>query len=168
MCGCDAQGITRFIGGLDLKDEVQVDNVYKKDNKGNTWRRIGVTADSGAAESVIPRGLVQGPVVPNPELDGVSFRAANGSPINVYGIQGLRGRDSHGTGVSMKLTSADVRKPLASVMKIVQKGNRVVFDPKGSYIEHKHGHKTPLREEKGVYVFDVWVPEPKADFRRQE
>ena len=68
----------------------------------------------------------------------------------------------------MKLTSADVRKPLASVMKIVQKGNRVVFDPNGSYIEHKHGHKTSLREEKGVYVFDVWVPEPKSDFKRQE
>ena len=48
------------------------------------------------------------------------------------------------------------RKPLASVSKIVKKGNRVLFDLEGSYIEHvKSGKKIPLQESGGTYHLDV-------------
>ena len=59
----------------------------------------------------------------------------------------------------MRLTCADVKKPLASITKIVGKGNKVIFSSSGSYIENERtGLKTIMREEGGVYVFDVWVP----------
>ena len=61
--------------------------------------------------------------------------------------------------MKMRLTCADVKKPLASVMKIVKKGNQVVFDEEGSYIRNKKtGTRTEMREEHGVYVFDIWIP----------
>ena len=88
----------------------------------------------------------------------MQFCAANGTGINIYGEQEIRGKDNKGYDVKMRMTCADVKKPLASVMKIVKKGNRVVFDEE-SYVENKKtGIKTPVREEGGVYVFDIWVP----------
>ena len=57
---------------------------------------------------------------------------------------------------SMSFRVADVTKPLGAVSKICHKGNKVVFDVEGSYIEHKAtGARTPLREERGVYVLDI-------------
>ena len=49
----------------------------------------------------------------------------------------------------------DVKKTLASVSKMVEKGNSVHFIPKGSYIEREKGERIPLSLEGGVYVMDV-------------
>ena len=50
----------------------------------------------------------------------------------------------------------DTRKPLASVSKIVKKGNRVVFGSDRSYIENVlTGKQIELTEEKGTYHLDV-------------
>ena len=56
----------------------------------------------------------------------------------------------------MTFNVANVAKPLAAAGKIVEAGNRVVLDAKGSYVEHvATGERMQLRKEKGVYVFDV-------------
>ncbi len=72
----------------------------------------------------------------------------------------------------------DVRKPVAAVSKIPSKGNRVVCDENGSYIEHKKiVRKMRLRVEHGAYVMEVeyLVPDvpahgpqvpPKSGLRR--
>ena len=49
----------------------------------------------------------------------------------------------------------DVKKSLASVSKMVEKGNSIHFAPKGSYIEGSKGERIPLTLERGVYVMDV-------------
>jgi hypothetical protein len=57
---------------------------------------------------------------------------------------------------SMTFQATDVRKPLASVRRIVQKGNTVVFDEEESYILNKRtGEKTPISQEHGTYVIHV-------------
>jgi hypothetical protein len=57
---------------------------------------------------------------------------------------------------SMMFHVADVTKPLAAAAKVVEKGNRIVMDAKGSYIEHvATGERMQLYVKKGVYVFDV-------------
>ena len=67
----------------------------------------------------------------------------------------------------------DVGKPLASVTRILDKGNTVVFSrkPGGSYIMNNHsGQKIQLTEEKGTFVMDVEYLEPDLDsegFARQ-
>eukprot|EP00974_Lingulodinium_polyedra_P028227 2724474-Lingulodinium_polyedra.AAC.1 len=61
----------------------------------------------------------------------------------------------------MKFQVAPVNKPLGSVRRIVQQGNKVVFsdDGEGSYIEHRAtGQRTALTERNGVYVLNVWMP----------
>ena len=49
----------------------------------------------------------------------------------------------------------DVKKTLASVSKMVEKGNSVHFTPKGSYIEGAKGERIPLTLENGVYVMGI-------------
>eukprot|EP00969_Alexandrium_andersonii_P345377 15266590-Alexandrium_andersonii.AAC.1 len=46
-----------------------------------------------------------------------------------------------GQTVGMEVQIAAVKKPLASVRRICQAGNKVVFDEQGSYIEHKASGK---------------------------
>ena len=57
---------------------------------------------------------------------------------------------------------ADVKKPLASAVRVVQAGNRVVMDEEGSYIENVWTQdKIWLREDNGVYVLDMVVVPPE-------
>ena len=48
-----------------------------------------------------------------------------------------------------------------SVSKIVGSGNKVIFDPEGSYIENVwNNDRIWLREDNGVYVLDMMVAPP--------
>ena len=49
----------------------------------------------------------------------------------------------------------DVKKPLASVSKMAEKGSSVHFTPNGSYIQGPKGERIELVQEGGVYVMDV-------------
>ena len=76
---------------------------------------------------------------------------------------------------SMKFQVSDVTKPLASVARIVEKGNVVQFGAgkNDSFILNvSTGRKIPLHREKGSFVLDVeyLVEEDIAslDFPRQE
>jgi hypothetical protein len=56
----------------------------------------------------------------------------------------------------MKFHVAAVQRPLASAVKVVQAGNRVVMSSTGSFIENERtGERMPLRVERGTFVFDV-------------
>jgi hypothetical protein len=64
--------------------------------------------------------------------------------------------DGRKGGIVMQIT--DVTKPLASVGKVANAGNRIVFEPDGGYIEHiKSGNRTRLKKQGTVYTLDVWV-----------
>jgi hypothetical protein len=71
--------------------------------------------------------------------------------------------DVHAVGVApvnrkaaMKFHVAAVQRPLASAVKVVQAGNRVVMARDGAYIQNEAtGEKMPLRVERGTFVFDV-------------
>ena len=52
----------------------------------------------------------------------------------------------------------DVNKALLSVRKVVQAGNRVVFDEQGSYVEDiQTGEKMWMREEGGMCMIRMWI-----------
>ena len=52
----------------------------------------------------------------------------------------------------------DVSKALLSVMKIVQAGNRVVFDKDECFLESKNsGRRIPIEQRNGSYVLKVWI-----------
>ena len=59
----------------------------------------------------------------------------------------------------------DVNKALLSVKRMVVAGNRVVFDPHGSYIEDVDtSERIQLKEKGGMYMLTLWVHKP---FQRQ-
>jgi len=102
---------------------------------------------------------------------GIGFVAANGTRMQNYG--GTKVKFKTGDKVkAMNFSVTDCKKPLAAVSKIVDKGNRVVFDSGGSFIESKvTGEKIVLERERGTYVMivefevDAWKDEGTV-FRR--
>ena len=67
------------------------------------------------------------------------------------------------TGMLRRMTAqvCGVSKPLLSVKRILQAGNRVVFDPEGSYIEDvRSGEVSMLKEEGGMFMLKLWCKRP--------
>ena len=127
-----------------------------------------ITIDSGAAESVMPKGMLPNePAVEGmAKRNGVRYVAANGARMENMGEKRTRFRTGGAkaiNGITFQVT--DVSKPLASVSRILDKGNRVVFSrgPEGSYIENNEtGEWFQLKEERGTFVLEVDWLEPEA------
>ena len=124
----------------------------------------------------MPRGMLEGEPLVEGEAKrlGVKYVAANGAKMDNDGQKRIRFKKEGLSGVSdMLFQVTDVGKPLASVKRILDKGNTVVFSrkPGGSYIMNNHsGQKIQLTEEKGTFVMDVEYLEPNVDpegFARQ-
>ena len=70
-------------------------------------------------------------------------------------------------GISRQITAqvCEVNKGLLSVRRMVDAGNRVVFEKSGSYIEDPHaGEVMYLEERQGMYVLKLWTKSPKTTF----
>ena len=58
---------------------------------------------------------------------------------------------------------AEVSKALGSVSRTCDRGNRVVFEANGGYIENlESGHRTKFNRESNVYVMKTWVKKPAS------
>ena len=117
-----------------------------------------ITIDSGAAESVLPDSML--PEIPLRESAGsragLHYIAANGSRMPNMGEKRVPFRAANGAMSSVLFQVTNARKPLASVSRIVAKGNRVVFGRQGSYIENEGtGRRIPIIAENGTYHMDV-------------
>ena len=118
-----------------------------------------ITIDSGAAESVMPTSML--PQVPiyrsSEEKMNTRYTAANGGRLYNEGEKKVFFKNLNDTTVGMsEFQCMDVKKPLASVAKIVDKGNRVVFEPTGAFIQSiETGKKIPLVREHGTYAMEV-------------
>ena len=63
-----------------------------------------------------------------------------------------------GTTNRMTAQVTEVKKALLSVAKIVQAGNRVVFENNHNYIENTaNGKRIPIEQRNGSYVMKVWI-----------
>ena len=70
----------------------------------------------------------------------------------------FQGYTDEGLQRSLKAQVCDVNKALLGVHKLVQAGNRVVFEDSGSYIEDwDTEEKIWLHEKGGMYVLKMWV-----------
>ena len=135
-------------------------NVQQKQDAG--WTRMGITVDSGAADSVAsPLSFPGYNVVehPSPQL----YQSATGEPIVNLGEQTIAMVTDEGTLGGMTFqASKKVKKPLASVKKIVTANHAVVFasdEMGGSFILNLDtGEMNQLRKADGNYMLDVWVP----------
>jgi hypothetical protein len=155
---------------LDLMavDNMQVDGGYG-------WEKIDVTVDSGAAHSVADGSLCW-PTVRLDESEGSRAGSVYLGPgkerIPNRGQKSLNVRTAGSEAVRrMTFQDAPVRKPLAAVSGITDKGNVVLFDRKGSFIAPEDApevqtirelikqvkNRIELERRKGVYIMPIWV-----------
>ena len=119
-----------------------------------------MVVDSGAGDSVIPSSIMpQVPVNTNTSQYGTVYKVANGSNIENEGEKKFVAYTDSGQQKVFNMQVAAVDKPLLSVSGVVKRGNRVVFDPQGSYIENLHTWEvTPVYEVNGMYPLPTWIP----------
>ena len=133
---------------------------------GYEWVPIKMTPDSGACEHVgNPRGLAGLGKVKLTEAvkQGVTYGTASGHSIPNLGQLDLSVMTGDGINTELSLQMADVTKTLLSVKRMTSAGNRVVFDPEGSFVENKTtGCKTKIHEDDGTYSMVVWAQARKG------
>lgn len=138
--------------GINALDESDLNHMTE-----TCGEKIKITVDSGAAISAMPVGLLPNVPIDQPP-ENKHYRAANGTKIKDQGGKRIVFKTDEGGLNSMQFRLADVTKTLASVSRMCKKGNRVIFDDDGSFIENKEsGKRLAMKEENGVYVIDVMV-----------
>ena len=119
----------KLICGLDCDchDDKEINNIE------NGLEKVTITVDSGAADTVGPKSIAQGiPIKPTKASQlGENYRAANGTTIKNYGQKRLEGVDANGINTGITIQVADVRKTLASVGKMTEAGNIIIFSKVG-------------------------------------
>ena len=155
-------------------DIMNVETKAKKKMKAIGKGRI--TIDSGAAESVIPLDMLkQVRTIPgDASKQNTIYTSADGGQMWNHGHSYVHFRSTGEQDICMAdFQRTTVKKPLASVSRIVEKGNKVVFDENGGFIENlKTGKKIKIVRNNGTFAIEVeYLVEddepPKADFTRQ-
>ena len=124
------------------------------------WDEVEMAVDSGATEMVVGESMLPGVETRPGEASrrGVQYEVANGERIDNLGEKRFSCVGEEGYECNMKAQVCDVNKALLSVRRLTQAGNKVVFDPNGSYIENlETGEKMNLQEKGGMYVLKLWV-----------
>ena len=129
------------------------------------WEEIDMAVDSGATETVVGEGMLKNIEVVEGEAykKGVQYEVASGELIPNLGEKRFVAVGERGETRRMKAQVCDVNKALLSVKRMMQAGNRVVFDPEGSYVEDTYtGERMNLREDGGMFMLKLWVQRPFA------
>ena len=119
--------------------------------------RAEITVDSAAEESVCTQGRAEqfGLVPAQPGCE-IKLVTANGGKIQHYGkrnivFQAEKDKGDGGVKMGLGFEVTDVRKPLASVSRICEKGNVVQFGPaaEDNFIMNKKSLLKVLMKKKG-------------------
>ena len=85
----------------------------------------------------------------------------NGVRIPNLGEKIFQGVSNEGLKRMLTVQVCDVNKALMSVRKMVNAGNRVVFEPEGGYIENvTSGSRIAMTDKGGMYTIKMWVQKP--------
>ena len=125
------------------------------------WSRVDCVLDSGAADSVCPRSMAPQFAITETDASraGVYYTAADGGRIANVGETTVPIALENGAQTSATFQVADVSRPLMSVGKACEMGNRVLFGSGGGYILNvSTGGATPFYKRDGVYIFTMWIP----------
>ena len=134
-----------------VQRDVPLVGAVSKEGAGGVLEAV---VDSGAEESVAPRGFFRAPVLESAMSKvGGKYRAANGTRIANFGLQRVRFHTAEGHGVGMQFQVADVERPLISVAQLTSAGNSVVLgDTGGRIVNAKTGKTIELVRRGGVYL----------------
>ena len=147
---------TKKLGFVGVVEPEEVNQVRTQEG----WEEVELAVDSGAGETVLEKNILKGvPMVQgDPYKKGVKYEVANGQLIPNLGQKTFAGENEGGLRRSLTGQVAEVNKSLLSVRRCLQAGNRVVFDPRGSYVEDMDsGERMLLQEKDGMYMLKLWV-----------
>ena len=125
------------------------------------WHMIEVVLDSGAADSVCPKDMCPHFAVEDSAASkaGVYYTGANGGKLFNLGQTHVPICLENGARTLATFQIADVSRPLMSVSKVCEMGNRVIFGANGGVILNlATGASTPFIKKEGIYVFNMWIP----------
>ena len=122
------------------------------------WEELDIMVDSGASVTVINEDMVRA-VDASGARPNVKYEVADGSLIENMGQKTFMAVTDTGVTNQMTAQVTEVKKALLSVAKIVQAGNRVVFDNNNNFIENTtNGKRITIEQKNGSYVMKVWIP----------
>ena len=124
------------------------------------WEEIDVAVDSGATETVAGEDMLT--IIETRESSaykrGMQYEVANGERVANLGQKKFVCYGDEGQERGMTAQVCDVNKALLSVRKLVQAGNKVVFDSSGGYIqEEETRERMTMKEQGGMYMLQLWV-----------
>ena len=100
------------------------------------WEEIDMGVDSGATETVVGPDMLAGidTFAGDQKKQGVEYEVATGKLIPNLGEKNFVAVSENEIARQITAQVCDVSQPLLSVRKMMQAGNRIVFDSDGSYI----------------------------------
>ena len=96
--------------------------------------------DSGAVDNVLPESVcTEYPLeATSKSQSGVGFKGANGSHIKHYGQRRFRVKTSAGSNMNTTWEVTDVRKPLISASRLLERGHKLVLEAEDPVQEWRH------------------------------
>ena len=148
--------ITSMLNAVLTIEPEGLNSVVDKDG----YEEIEMAVDSGATETVVSDEMLQSVQVNEGPASrrGVKYEVANGVRIPNEGEKKFSATTGEGITRGITAQVCNVNKPLLSVSRMVNAGNKVVFDADGSYIEDKvTAERMWLEYKGGMYMLRVWA-----------
>ena len=134
------------------------------------WIEVELTADSGACDTVIPKGMCKGiPIMPSLQsLHGLKYEVASGADIPNLGERRCQmWTEGAAQPKLINMQVADVHKALLSLSRCADMGFESRFGSQcGCLIDTTTGEVIPLLRKGNLYVLKAWIR--AAPFGRQE
>ena len=167
-CGCcvsDAKKKTvRKEGDADQDEDLILGAFFDKHEPIHSlsepkWVDIEVVMDSGAAESVAPSAVA--PWVRIKESigsrEGREYLSASGDVLKNLGEKELSVVTCEGFPATTTFQIADVTRPLCSIAKVCDKGNRVIFEKDCGYVEDQWGTRSYFERKGNIYTMNFYA-----------
>ena len=121
------------------------------------YEEVEAAVDSGAGVTIQPGEMCQSWPI-DPAGSGVDYAAAGNQTVKDQGSRTFEAFTDQWQKRKVKSRVGHVRRMLLAACELVDKGNRIVLERKGSYVEHiETKQRTPLVRKNGVFVMKLWV-----------
>ena len=125
------------------------------------WIEIELTADTGACDTVMPRGMAQHiPIQPSAQsLSSMMYEVADGNEIpNLGERRCVMWTEGSQDARKINLQVADVHKPLLSLSRCADMGFESRFGRRaGALIDEESGEVIPLERKGNLYILKCWL-----------
>ena len=146
---------TNMLGALEEECEQVETQLMVLEDKGR-WTKIMATVDSGAAEHVMPIGMLPRVTAVKSE-NPKKYVTADGGRLQDGGSKKVQFTTQRGAQRIITFRAIGVMKPLVSTCKLVKTGHRVVMEGDSPRIECPNGDVIPIKEMNGVYTLEMWI-----------